>query len=328
MQGKTYNVKALTEASIITAFTVVITLINIYIPILSIVISFIVPIPITILYIRQNYKVTLISIAASGIFIAILYNPISALSSILLIGLTGMTLGYCIKNKKEFGNTIVFVAISFALGMIFYLFVYIMFINKGGIYGFINEIVTGLRQSMELSKDMYEKSKMSSSQVAAMEEIFRIFTPEYIMKLIPAVIIIMSFISSYLNCIVTLSVLKKLRYEVKEIKPISQWYINTRIGTLVGVILVIGMLLHRKNIVIGEYLANSSGTILQFILLLDGITLITYYLIDKYKISKKIVALIIIFTAMSRLSLFYTIIGFIDMIFDFRKLDPYRKLKK
>ncbi|WP_368489237.1 YybS family protein [Clostridium sp. BJN0013] len=328
MQGKTYNVKALTEASIITAFTVVITLINIYIPILSIVISFIVPIPITILYIRQNYKVTLISIAASGIFIAILYNPISALSSILLIGLTGMTLGYCIKNKKEFGNTIVFVAISFALGMIFYLFVYIMFINKGGIYGFINEIVTGLRQSMELSKDMYEKSKMSSSQVAAMEEIFRIFTPEYIMKLIPAVIIIMSFISSYLNCIVTLSVLKKLRYEVKEIKPISQWYINTRIGTLVGVILVIGMLLHRKNIVIGEYLANSSGTILQFILLLDGIALITYYLVDKYKMSKKIAALIIIFTAMSRLSLFYTIIGFIDMIFDFRKLDPYRKLKK
>ena len=80
--------------------------------------------------------------------------------------------------------------------------------------------------------------------------------------------------------------------------------------------------------IIGGYLANSAGTILQFILLLDGITLITYYLIDKYKISKKIVALIIIFTAMSRLSLFYVIIGFIDMIFDFRKLDPYRKLEK
>ncbi|EDK35882.1 YybS family protein [Clostridium kluyveri] len=328
MQGKTYNVKALAEAGIITAFTVIIVLINIYIPILSIVINFIIPIPITILYIRQNYKVTLISVAASGIFIAMLYNPISALASILLIGLTGMTLGYCIKNKKEFGNTIIFVAISFALGIIFYLFIYTMLINKGGIYGFVNEMLAGLKQSMELSKDMYKRTGMSSSEAAVIEEIFRVFTPEYIMKLIPAMVVILAFILSYLNYMVTLVILKKLRYEVKEIKPIGQWYMNTRIGTLVGLILVIGMLLDRKNIVIGEYLANSSGTILQFVLLLDGIALITYYLIDKYKMSKKIAALIIIFTAMSRLSLFYTIIGFIDMIFDFRKLDPYRKLKK
>ena len=148
------------------------------------------------------------------------------------------------------------------------------------------------------------------------------------MKFIPAVVIISVFILSYLNYMVTLFVLKRLRYEVNEIKPVSQWYMNIRLGTLIGLILVIGMLLDRRNMIIGGYLANSAGTILQFILLLDGITLITYYLIDKYKISKKIVALIIIFTAMSRLSLFYVIIGFIDMIFDFRKLDPYRKLEK
>ena len=328
MQGKTYNVKALVEASIITAFTVVIVLMNIYVPILSIVINFIIPIPIAILYIRQNYKVTLISVAASGIFIAMLYNPISALSSILLIGLTGMTLGYCIKNKKGFGNTIIFLAISFVVGITFYLFVYTIFINKEGIYGFINEMLKGLKQSMELSKDMYKRSGMSSSEAAAIEEVFRVFTPEYIMKFIPAMVIISVFILSYLNYMVTLFVLKRLRYEVNEIKPVSQWYMNIRLGTLIGLILVIGMLLDRRNMIIGGYLANSAGTILQFILLLDGITLITYYLIDKYKISKKIVALIIIFTAMSRLSLFYVIIGFIDMIFDFRKLDPYRKLEK
>lgn len=328
MQGETYNVKALTEAGIITALTVIINLINIYIPLLSIFINFIAPIPITLLYIRQNYKVTLISIAASGIFIAMLYNPINALSSIFLIGLTGISLGYCIKNKKEFGITIVFVAISFVLGIIFYLFIYIIFISKNGIYEFITQILTGFKQSLELSKSIYMKSGISGNQAAALQEMLTIFTPEYIMKLIPAIIIIVSFISSYLNYIITLVVLKRLRYKVEKVKPISQWYMNTRIGTLIGIILVVGMLLHRKNIPIGDYLANSSGIVLQFILLLDGIALAAYYLIDKYKLSKKIGALIILLTAMSQLSLLYTIVGFIDMVFDFRKLDPYKKLKK
>ncbi|MFL0197933.1 YybS family protein [Clostridium sp. WILCCON 0269] len=328
MQGKTYNVKALVEAGFITAFIILIILINIYIPILSIFTNFIFPIPIAILYIRQNYKVTLISIAASGIFIAMFYNPISALSSIVLIGLTGITLGYCIKNKKEFATTIIFLAGSIAVGIIFYLFVYIMLINKAGIYGLVNKALLDLKQSMELSKGMYEKAGMSSSDIAAMENIFTIVTPEYIMGIIPAVVVIMSFVSSYVNYILAINILKRLRYEVKEIKPIAQWYMNTRIGTLVGIILVMGLLLDRKNMAVGQYLANSSGLILQWILCLDGVALITYYLMHRYKVSKKITALIIIFTAMSRLSLFYTIMGFIDMIIDFRRLDPYRKLKK
>lgn len=328
MQKRIYNTKALIEGSLITALTVVIMLISIYVPIFSIVANFILPVPITILYIKQNYKVTLISIIASGILISILYNPIAALSLVVLIGLTGMTLGYCIKNKKKFGTTMIFLAISVALGMIFYFIVYIMLMSKGGIYGFVNEMVENFRQSMDLSKSMYEKAGVSGSQLASMESMINIFTPEYIMRLIPAGIVIVSFVSSYLNYITARAILVKLKYEVNDIKPLNQWYMNTRLGTLIGAILLIGILFDRKNMAVGQYIVTSSELILQLIFLIDGLALTTYYLMKKFKMSKKITAIVIVLTALSSLSLFYILAGFIDMIFDFRKLDPYRKLKK
>ncbi|MEY8000748.1 YybS family protein [Clostridium sp. Mt-5] len=328
MQKKMYDTKALIEASLTTALTVVIMLISIYVPVFSIFANFILPVPITVLYIKQNYKVTLISIIASGILISMLYNPIAALSLIVSIGLTGMTLGYCIKNKKEFGTTIILLSISMAVGMIFYLVVYVMLMSKGGLYGFVNNMVETFKQSMNLSKSMYEKAGVSSSQLASVENMVKVFTPEYIMKLIPAGIIIVSFILSYLNYIITRAILIKLKYEVNEIKPFNQWYMNTRLGTLGGLMLVIGILLNRKNMAIGQYMITSSELILQLIFFIDGLALITYYLMKKFKMSKKITAIVIVLTALSSLSLFYVLAGFIDMIFDFRKLDPYKKLKK
>ncbi|MHC6181524.1 YybS family protein [Clostridium sp. JNZ X4-2] len=328
MQKKMYDTKALIEASLTTALTVVIMLISIYVPVFSVFANFVLPVPITVLYIKQNYKVTLISIIASGILISMLYNPIAALSLTVSIGLTGMTLGYCIKNKKEFGTTIIFLSISMALGMIFYLVVYVTLMSKGGLYGFVSNMVETFKQSMNLSKSMYEKAGVSSGQLASVENMVKVFTPEYIMKLIPAGIIIVSFILSYLNYIITRAILIKLKYEVNEIKPFNQWYMNTRLGTLGGLMLVIGILLNRKNMAIGQYMITSSELILQLIFFIDGLALITYYLMKKFKMSKKVTAIVIVLTALSSLSLFYVLAGFIDMIFDFRKLDPYKKLKK
>jgi len=328
MQNKTYNAKALAEAGLITALTVIILLVNVYIPIFSVAANFIVPIPITILYIRHNYKVTLISVIASGIFIAMFYDPIYAISSIIMIGLTGLTLGYCVKNKKNFGTTIIFLSIAMALGITIYITIYIALMSNNGIYGFVSQMVKQFNQYMEASKSIYQQSGGSSSQLASMEYILKMFTPEFIMRLIPGIIIAVSFVLAYLNYIITRAVLKKLKYEVKEVKPFSQWYMNTRVGTLIGVILVLGILFDRNNMAIGQYLINSSQLILQLVLLLDGVSLFTYYLMNRCKVSKKIIVLIIVFTLMTKLSLVYDLAGFVDMILDFRKLDPYRKLKK
>ena len=255
------------------------------------------------------------------------YDPISALTASILFGATGITLGYCIKHEKKFSKTILFLAIASAVAIIINFTILSTLVDKGGIVALVNQNIKMLHESLNMSKDLYSKMGVSSEQFAPIEKIFH-FTVDFVLKLIPAILVIMSFGSAYFNYVITRSILKKLRYDIEEVKPFNEIYINTRIGTIVVLCLIVGILLTKNKIAIGEYITNSSGTILQLIFLLDGLAVATYYLRNRFNISKMFTVLILVFTATSQISIIYMYLGFIDMIIDFRKLDPYRRLIK
>lgn len=328
MQNRIYNTKAIIEAGLISALIVVIMLLNVYVPIFSLLGMFILPVPVTVLCIRHNYKVTLAAVVVSSILIAMLYDPISALTSSILFGSTGITLGYCIKHNKKFSTTMVFLAIATALAVIINFTVFSSFINKNGITGLVNQNIKMLNESLNMSKDLYGKMGVPNEQFAQIEKSFSIFTTDFVLKLIPAILVIMSFGSAYFNYVITRSILKKLRYDIEEVKPFNRIYVNTRIGTIVALFLILGILLNKNKIAAGEYISNSSLIILQLIFVLDGLAVAAYYLKNKFNMSKMATVLILIFTAMSQVSIIYMYLGFADMIVDFRKLDPYRRLIK
>ncbi|SQC01733.1 Predicted membrane protein [Clostridium tetanomorphum] len=66
--------------------------------------------------------------------------------------------------------------------------------------------------------------------------------------------------------------------------------------------------------------------LLQYAFFIDGLSVALYYLKDRYKMSKGVITLIIFLTMFSQLSIVYFILGLADLIIDFRKLDPNRKL--
>ena len=328
MHNRIYNTKAVIEAGLITALIVVIMLITVYVPIFSMFGMFILPIPVTVLYIRHNYKVTLGAVMISAILIAMLYSPISALTSSILFGVTGMTFGYCIRTDKKLSTTIILLALASAVGIIVNFSIYINLLDKRGMAGFISDNIRIMRESLNLSKELYGKMGVSSEQFALIEKSFEVFTPDFILKLIPAIVILMSFFSAYVNYILTSSILKKLRYNMKSMVPFSQIYINTRIGTLVGVTLLLGLLLSRSKIQGADYIVSSSEYLLQFIFIIDGLSVATYYLRNRFNMSKPITALVLFFTFFSPISVVYVYAGLADMLFDFRKLDPYRRPRK
>lgn len=328
MQNRTYNTKAVIEAGLISALIVIIMLLNVYMPIFLVFGTFILPVPVTVLYIRQNYKITLGAVLVSAILIAMLYDPISALTSSILFGSTGITLGYCVKHDKKFSTTILLLAIASAISVIINFVVFSSLVNKEGVIGLVNQNIKMLNESLNMSKDLYGKMGVPSEQFAQIEKSFSIFTTDFILKLMPAALVIMSFSSAYFNYIITKSILKKLRYNIKDVKPFNEIYINTRVGTIVVLSLIVGILLSKNKITIGEYITSSSQIILQLIFVLDGLAVAWYYLKNKFNMSKMIIVLILIFTATSQISIIYMYLGFIDMIVDFRKLDPYRRLIK
>jgi uncharacterized protein YybS (DUF2232 family) len=321
MQNRIYNTKAVIEAGLISALIVVIMLMNVYIPIFSLVL----PIPVTVLYIRHNYKVTFGAVVISAIIISMTYDPISAVTSAILFGTTGITLGYCIKHNIKFSKTILFLSIVSGIAIIIYCSLFFTFVYHDGIVGFLKHSIKLLNEEFKTSKNLYIKMGASKEQFKPIESVLSIFTPQFVLKLIPGVLITASFMLAYFNYVITKSILKRLRYNIQDIKPFSELYINTRIGTLVVLCLIVGMLLDRRNIPLGQYFIYSSMYILQIIFTLNGLAVAAYYLRKKLKVSKIFTIIILVFTVSSNI---YIFLGFADMIIDFRRLDPYRRIVK
>lgn len=324
MQNRSYQTHAVVEAGLIIAIIVVLMLFSVYVPIFSMVGIFILPIPVTILYIRQNWKITLTAVFVSGIIIAMTYDPISALTASLMFGSTGVTLGYCISHKRKFSFTITLLAIVSAIITVLNLVVYVNLINKTGLMGFINENLKIINGSMDTVNSMYLKMGVNQAQLAQLKQTFAIFTPDFILKIIPAMLIVASFISAYINYIITKSILKKLRYEMKEEISFTKMYINNRIGTFLVVFVIIGLLLNRYKMSLGGYILNSSTIVLQMALLIDGVSLAAFYLRNRFRLPKAFTVILILILVFSQASNLLVIAGLIDMVMDFRKLDPYR----
>ncbi|WP_123054915.1 YybS family protein [Clostridium sp. JN-1] len=328
MQNRNYNTKAIVEAGLITSLVVILMLMSVYIPIFSLIGIFILPIPITVLFIRQNYKVTIVSVVISAIIIGMVFNPISAVSSSILFGLTGITLGYLIKNDKSISTIILFLAAAFAAAMIVDFGIYISLIDKRGLVGFVNDIAAQFKDSMNMVKQMYSKMGVSSEQLASLDQVSSMFNTKYIMSIIPALIVMISVTFSYLNYTITKKILKKLRYNVKSIAPFSELYVSAKTGSLIGIVLVIGLFLKRNNIALGDSIAISSQYILQLVLLLDGFALAAYYLKNKFKMSKTFTFIIILLTGFSQIAVVYMLAGLSDIFFDFRKINLHKREEK
>lgn len=326
MNNRVYNTKSIVEAGIITTLIVILALMNIYLPIFSIFGKFILPIPVTVLYLRHNAKVTIISIVVSGILVGMTYNPLSGLTSAIMFGLAGMSLGYCIKNDKKISTTLVLLSSAFFVGTTIDIFVYIKLITGSSINAFVEEMVKAINESFNMAMDFYKKVGVSEEQLKPLLDSLKMMNADFILKLTPAILIVSSIIFAYLTYILTRLILRKLGYNIKEIPKFTEIYINVKVATILAVFLLLGVLLVRQNIKGGEYVLSSSELLLQYAFLINGLSVAVYYLKNKFNIGKGFTVLIILFTLFSRFAMIYFMLGLADVILDFRKLDPNRKL--
>lgn len=149
-----------------------------------------------------------------------------------------------------------------------------------------------------------------------------------ILVVIPVSIFIFSFITAYMNYIVSRAILNKLNYKMREVLPFSRVYVSNIIGAILIGIVCIGIILSSKKITGGDYILNASTILTQYVIIINGLAATTYFLRVKRKLSKPIVVIFIGLTTLSSLGNIYFSIGLMEMAFDFRRLDPYRIKRK
>lgn len=330
MNKKDYSPKVIVETAMMFAIIFLIIMMTSVIPTFSYVGMFILPIPIVLLYIRHDYKIAVVAVIMSMVLTSFLYNPISALVSGIMYGLTGLGLGYCIKNGKKSSFSIIIVSISIIIGDIIQFIIYSLFINNQGIGEYIKLLVRQFKEPFVEVKNMYVESNVSQETIETLNKFIDYITVENIIIMIPVVIITSSVIQAYVNYLITQKVLKRMNYKVKEIVPFSKIYISNRFLALLIIITCIGTILNSKGVSGTYYVSVIGQMIVVLTLCLDGMSYFTCFLRERLKISKGITILIIIvFLFIPIFSDIYLIMGFMDILLNLRKLDenPIKKFK-
>ncbi|WP_040214745.1 YybS family protein [Clostridium polynesiense] len=315
------STKSIVEAGLMAALVVVLMFLNAYVPVIGYIGMMILPLPITLLVVRHNVKVALGAVIASSIIIAFIMSPISAIASLLLYGLVGLTLGFCIKSKKSPVFSVAAQGIAIITGTVASIALTIYVMMNTTLYKFIEGMVDTMKESMNAAMSIYTSMGIDPSSnpfVKSME----MLNVETLILMIPGVIIIYAFFMAYINYIITRSIFKKMKIYMENFPPFARWYLDNRITALVIIIACIGIILASMGVNIGQNIYIGSIYLLQMVFLIIGISAVTYMLRERFNVPKGLVIVIIAFT-ITGFERFYAMIGLVDSIMDLRRIDPH-----
>lgn len=332
MKNQKYSTKSIMEAALMSVFIIILIVITAYVPMLSMVGTAILPIPITVLYLRQDFNTTISCIIISIILTCFLLNPITSIIAALNYAIVGLTLGYCIKSERSSYFTLIALVLSGILATILTALFTIWLVENRTVMDFLNEFfaITSqyMNESLDFTKKAYLDMGVSEDKLVIIDQMKKVLTKDFIIGVIPVTIAGYNFVSAYINMIISNMVLKRLKEKNVKVLSFTHFYITNLFGALLIALVCISIILKSKGVIGSSYLFVAISGLASFAFIINGVATFSYYLIHKKKFSKSLTFIIILFTFLLKLIDIYVLIGIGEVILDLRKLDPYRILRK
>lgn len=312
------STRALVESGLLTALGVVLIIISIYFPVVYLIGSFLWPLPVAMIYIRHNFKYSMMSLVATAIITGIITGPMAGLGFALVQGILGLTLGYCAKNKKSSTITLIYMSVATFLSIAVMLKISTLFLGED----IFNQAINQTTKSLEVMKNTYLSMGIPKEQVE--EAMKRMPTPELIRTVIPSAMIIFSLFTAYITYILCEKFLRRFGHNLEKIRPFSSWYIPGKVAWGIMTIVIISYILVVMKIGNSESYLFNAYLVFQVTFIINGLSAITFFMKNK-GVSKWITSIIMFFIITSPLGNMLLIVGMVDYIFNYRKLDSSRR---
>lgn len=299
------NTKALTEASLLSALTLILILVSSFIPVLTLLAMFL-GAPIFVLSRRHGFKYGASSLFVVTVLSALILGIIQS-TYVLLVGGMGLAMGTVM--HKGYKKSTVLMAGSI-VGVIAYGILMIMMVKLSGVD--YKEIAAQVKEQYDNAfNSLGIEGKIDLNQIDVMMDLF--------LKLIPSMVLFAGIIQSYINYLVAELILKRIKTPVPESGPFSTYSLPSNFG--LGALLMLGLsyVSGKLGIVDSDVILINVLYILLFAFMIQGFAVVFNYLEKRTKAkSVKIIAIILIMVMNG--SVIVSALGWMDSIFDFRKL--------
>lgn len=298
--------KRLTMGAMMIALFTILLAVSFYVPILNIVTSFFIALPIIWYSVKFDRKsailVTVVSMGMSFFVGGLLALPLAFIHAPL-----GLVIGDSIRRKKS--KLYLFIA----AGMMFLFTTVVQYLVAVLLMGInpIEEFMVMVRESYEQSGNMLERyGALPEGYDKLVSETLSMFE-----IVLPSIIIIAVFVSALIIIIVNLPVLRRLGVDVPKFPPFSEMRLPKAVLWYYLVVLIVSLFVELEKGTFAFMVFANATVVLRGLLFLQGISLIHFYIHEqKWPKGVIIVATILAFPLQS----FVLLLGVIDLGFNIR----------
>ncbi|HHY98933.1 MAG TPA: YybS family protein [Firmicutes bacterium] len=309
MQDRT-STKAMVEGALLVSITILLCVLDTYIPFLALVY----PIPIVVLVTRHGLRSGVLATLIAVLGTSVITGPIQGVTVLAKVGIAGVSLGECLRRKLAPALTIGITSIAVALS------VALLFGISAAAFGFSlaqleREFTTSIQSAISLYRNLGMPEKELATAKQSLEQMLAIAKISF-----PAIVLLAVIMLSVINYLLATFVLRRLRYEIPTLPKFQTWHLAWYWGwgyILGGVLTVLGQYYHQDIIFRTGF---NLMAVFSYIFLIQGLS-IAWFFMDRYKVSIPVRYLLVFFLAFTRLfSQVLVWAGLLDGWFDFRKI--------
>lgn len=295
------NIQPTVEGAFLAALTVILYLASVYLPVLGVLVSFLCPLPVMFLVIRWGIRIGFLASIVSSLLVLGLAGFMQAVTCLVGFSLLGIAMGVTIRKR-------------YALFEILALNTGVSLLSKLALIG-IALVAVGknpLIENIRFLEETLKRAPLVSQNLPNVESFV-----ELVRLVIPALLVIASFLDTVFNFLLGWWIGKRLGVSFPDIPPFSEWRLPKSViwAFALGWIFI----LFGGSTVFGKVGLNLQ-IVTQLLFLFQGLSLV-YYFLQKYIRSKAIrVVILVLLLFQPLLSSLLSLVGMIDVIFDFRRL--------
>ena len=316
--NRNLKTSSITEAAMITGILVIIAYLSSFFTIFM----FFYPTPAIILGKRKGLKYAVLALIASDIIISMLLGIQTGLTFFIMYTPLAIAHAYGVSSDEDANKTILFGSAAYMISFV----VFILLLNALMGINFIERIAEMYDQSFEMTKDFFSnvpadlRTEQMEEAIKSIEQTAPIMN--YIVSnIFPAIMIVASVATSYINYLVASKFARRFSINVKPHEGISYFSFPRNFMIAMAGLLLLSYLLTSLNINV-EIIQLNLFTIVFMAMLLQGFSVLKFF-IDKSSLGKivRTILLVMIVVMSLNFSVFYAIIGLIDLTVNLRKIN-------
>lgn len=313
---KKVQTKAMVEGAVFASVTAVLGILVYYMPLLSLIGMFW-AVPIIIMGFRNGFKISFISAVAAAILVSMFTEPYNGIYLFMVFGISGIVMGNLMNKKTNPSLNVLVSGLVLAVCSVAGILMSLWILGQSPAQA-MEQLMNIMNESFGKAADLYNKVGIPKEQLETVIKSFK-DSMESLKLIIPTVFIINGIFFSFINFKIVKLILGRMKYNIEDVKPFSQWRMpdNFSIGLLL--ILFLTMAASYLKVPNIETVAINVIFLLRWIFAIIGLS-VSAFMLNKYGVTKivKYIVLSILFIGLSSV---LTIAGLIDIIFDIRKID-------